>query len=170
MNALLFLALRAAHVFLAAVWIGSTVFVSALMMPAVEAAGPSGNQLLVRMNRRGMHAYMAVLGATTVLTGLYLLWHFTGGFDASVTTSHAGLAFAVGGASGVLAGIVGGAVVGRSAARIGSMMKDAPPDSPPSASTLQQIMNLRHTMKIGTRAVIALQSIALVLMAVGHYV
>jgi hypothetical protein len=61
---------------------------------------------------------MAAVAAATVATGVYLLWRFTGGFDAGVITSHAGLAFGTGGAAGILAGVVGGAVVGRNAVKV----------------------------------------------------
>jgi len=168
-NALLFLAIRAAHVLLAAVWIGSTVFVTALLMPAVEAAGPSGGQTMMRLSGRGIVPYMAALGVTTVLTGVYLLWHFTGGFDPTVATSHAGLAFGIGGAAGILAGIIGGSVVGRNSSKIAKLMKDTA-GAPPSGAVLEQVAVLRRQMAIGHRAVIALQMTALVLMAVGHYV
>jgi hypothetical protein len=35
MNAVMFLALRAVHVLLAGIWFGSSVFVAALLMPAI---------------------------------------------------------------------------------------------------------------------------------------
>src|SRR5215510_3450595 len=108
-----FLAIRAAHVLVAALWIGATVFASALLMPAIDASGPLGGPVMRRLNRRGFHVYMAGVSITTLVTGIYLFWHFTG-FDPSVSTSHTGLVFGTGGIAGILAGIIGGAVVGRS--------------------------------------------------------
>ena len=109
----LFLGLRALHVLLAATWIGSTIFITTLLDPAVDASGASGGQVMMNINRRGITAYMATLGAMTIVTGLYLLWHFAGSFG-SITASHAGIAFGIGGTSGILAGVIGGGVVGRS--------------------------------------------------------
>ena len=124
------------------------------------------------INRRGVSAYMTVLGTTTVLTGLYLFWHFTGGFDSSVGLTHAGLAFGTGGTAGILAGIIGGAVVGRSAKRVASLMGQVGTmaDGPARGAIVQQAVGLRRRMKTGSRIVIALQTVALVFMAVGHYV
>jgi uncharacterized iron-regulated membrane protein len=55
---------------------------------------------------------MAVLLLVRVLSGIYLLWRFTGGFDGGVLATHAGRAFSIGGAAGILA-LVGGAIIGR---------------------------------------------------------
>lgn len=172
MNVLLFLALRAVHVLLAGLWIGSTVFVAAMLSPAVDASGPSGGQVMMGLNRRGFATYMSAIGAMTVLTGAYLLWRFTGGFDPSVAATHAGLAFGLGGASGILAGIIGGGVVGRGGSRLVTIMAKASSltDGPARSALLQQASGIRRRMKTGSGFVIAFQTIALVLMAVGHYV
>ena len=171
MSLFLFLGLRALHVLLAATWIGSTIFISTLLTPAVDASGPSGSQVMMNINRRGISAYMGVLGAMTIVTGVYLLWHFAGSFG-SITASHAGIAFGIGGTSGILAGIIGGGVVGRSAVKMANLMRAAAglPDGPAKAEVLGRGVPLRRRMEIAHRFVIALQLVALVLMAVGHYV
>jgi hypothetical protein len=141
-------------------------------MPAVDAAGPSGGQVMMRINRRGLTTYMSVLGATTLLTGLYLFWRFTGGFDPGVATTHAGLAFGVGGTAGILAGVIGGAVVGRNAKKVAALAGRASQmaEGAEKGSIVQQVAALHRRMETGSRIVILLQAVALVLMAVGHYV
>ncbi len=172
MNALMCLAIRAAHVGVAAIWIGSSVFTSVLLMPALENSGPSGGQVLASVTRRGFHAYMMVVSLSTIATGLYLLWHFTGGFDAAVVTTHAGIAFAAGGAAGILAGLIGGGVVGRSSANLARIMAGAAgvTGDAEKASLVTKSVALRRRIKLGSRLVLLLQTTALVLMAVGHYV
>jgi hypothetical protein len=172
MNPVVFLSLRALHVLVAAVWIGSTIFISSLLVPAVDASGLSGGQVMMRMNRRGLATYMTVLGATTVLTGVYLLWRFTGGFDPAVGATHAGLAFGIGGIAGILAGIIGGGVVGRSSAKVTNLLQRVgmTMDGPEKDAIVLETIRLKRRMKAGSLAVTALQATALVLMAVGHYV
>lgn len=172
MTAVTFLTIRAAHILVAALWIGSTVFMATLLMPAVDAAGAAGGQLMARLQRRGFPIYMEVIGVTTVLSGVYLLWHFTGGFDPSVSTSHAGIVFGVGGAAGILAGVIGGGVVGRSAKKLAKLSSSAMTiaDDDVHRSLLAEIASLKRRMKIGTRVVVGLQTTALVFMSVGHYV
>jgi hypothetical protein len=170
MNAAFFLSVRALHVLMAALWIGGTVFLALVLAPAVEASGSSGAQLMLRMHQR-LSNYMRLLGTTTAISGVYLLWRFTGGFDAGVSASHAGLAFGAGGTAGILAGIIGGAVVGRCAGEIARLTMA--PGSGGHGSTgdaMKRVAALQRRMKAGTRAVILLQLSALTLMAVGHYV
>src|SRR5215831_10575462 len=140
MSVLIFLGLRALHVLLAAIWLGSTVFISYLLMPAIEQSGPSGGQVMMKMNARGLVPYFAILGGTTVLTGLYLYWRFTGGFGADVTSTRAGMAFGVGGVAGIIAAIIGGSVVGRSANKLMAIMGQAArlPDGPEKGALLAQ--------------------------------
>jgi uncharacterized membrane protein len=171
-NTLMFLALRAAHVLCAAVWIGSTVYISLLLTPAVEDAGPAGGQIMMRLDRRGLHTYMAAVAATTIVSGAYLLWRFTGGFDPGVIATHAGMAFGAGGVAGILAGVVGGAVVGRSGSQVVAIMSQAVQlsDGPAKGALMQRAEALRRRIKAATRLVVSLQATALLLMSVGHYV
>jgi hypothetical protein len=172
MNAIVFLAIRSAHVLVAGLWIGSTVFGALWLMPAIDATGASGGQVMMRLLRSGYATYMSAIGLTTLVTGLYLLWRFTGGFDPSVAATHAGLAFGAGGGAGVLAGVIGGTVVGRSGKELAGLARLAalPVEDPARGLVVQRSALLRQRMKIGTQIVIGLQSMALVLMAVGHYV
>src|SRR5215470_555722 len=170
MQTVVFLAFRATHVFLAAIWFGSTVFISELLVPALDAAGPAGGQVMGGLNRR-VNVYMAILGGTTVLTGIYLFWHFTGGFDPEISRSHAGISFGIGGVCGLLAVIIGGAVIGRSSRKMLAVMEQMPKASAAQkAALMQEADALRGRMKTFGSLVLLLQIIALLTMALGHYV
>ena len=171
MSTALFLFLRVLHVLLAAIWVGATFFTSLLLMPAVKDAGPAGGQVMMGLSRKGMNAFFGAMGGTTVLTGIYLFWRFTGGFDPEVSRSHAGTAFGIGGVAGILAVIIGGSVVGRSAAKVVALMEQAAkvPDAQKGA-LMQQAGVLRQRMATFGMVVLLLQVIALVTMAVAHYI
>ena len=66
MNAIMFLSIRAAHVLVAGLWIGSTVFGAAWLMPAIDASGPSGGQVMRRIVQNGYSTYMSAIGLTTL--------------------------------------------------------------------------------------------------------
>jgi hypothetical protein len=171
MGTALFLSLRSAHVLLAAVWIGATVFMSILLMPVIESSGPLGGQVMQSLEKRGMTAFFGAMGGTTVLTGIYLYWHFTGGFDPEVSRSHAGMAFGIGGVCGLIAVIIGGSVIGRSSRKMLGLMEQLPKASDAQKATLmQEAAMLRGRMKTFGTLVLLLQVIALLTMAVAHYI
>jgi len=64
MNGSWFLVLRAAHVLLAALWLGAAFMLSVFVMPAVRDVGPGGGQFMQTLQRRKLHAFMA-LAATS---------------------------------------------------------------------------------------------------------
>src|SRR5262245_16733379 len=171
MGTVLFLSLRAAHVLLAAIWVGATFFTSLLLMPVIEGSGPIGGQLMQNLEKKGMTAFFAALGGTTVLTGIYLYWRFTGGFDPEVSRSHAGMAFGLGGVAGILAVIIGGSVIGRSSRKVLALMEQMPKASDAQkAALMKEADALRGRMKTFGALVLLLQIIAVLTMAVGHYI
>jgi uncharacterized membrane protein len=170
-NTVMFLGLRVTHVLFAAVWIGSTGYHLLLLTPAIAESGSAGGQVMLRLGNR-LGAYMATLSIVTTLSGVYLLWRFTGGFDPAVSATHAGVAFGVGGVAGILAGVIGGAVVGRNAGQMMQIMTESVgvADGAAKAALMQRAATCRQRMNGGTRAVFVLQATALVLMTLGHYV
>jgi hypothetical protein len=172
MNTVLFLTLRVFHVLLAASWLGATVFMSLILMPAINSAGSAGDQITVGLGRKGITPFFGALGGLTVVTGIYLFWHFTGGFDPEISGSHAGIAYSIGGAAGLLAVILGGSVIGRSSKRVVAVIEQVAtlPDGTQKSALLQEAAGLRQRMSSFGMIVLTLQVIALALMAVAHYI
>jgi len=171
-SSLLFLIVRPLHVLLAAVWIGSGVFMGIMLMPTIEASGPAGGAIMIGMNRKGLVPFFAAISGITVLTGIYLFWRFTGGFDPEISRSHAGMAFGIGGVAGILAAIIGGSVVGRASKQLVEIMTRAMsmPDGAEKGGLMKTAEGLRQRIKSAGNIVLVLQVIALVLMALGHYI
>lgn len=169
---LLFLLLRVSHVLLAAVWLGATVFVTLLLMPALQETGAAAGPVLAALTRRKLHAFMAVLGGTTVLTGIYLYWRFTGGFDPAISATRAAMVYGTGGIAGILAVIIGGSVVGRNAQKLADIGARLPsmPDGAARTAAAAEMATARQRTATAGRIVIALQMLALACMAIGHYV
>jgi len=167
-----FLVLRVLHVLLAAIWVGMAVFLSFFMMPAIGEAGPAGGPVMAALARRGVDRVIGAIAGLTIVSGIYLYWHFTGGFDPEVSKSHAGMAFGIGGVSGIIAGIIGGAIVGRGAQQMQSIGAQAAKtaDGPEEAALFQKMNALRQRVTIAAKIVVVLQTIALSLMAIGHYI
>ena len=165
-----FVSLRAVHILLAALWLGAAFLLSVFVLPAVRDAGPAGGQLMATLQKRKLHAFMGASATLTVLTGLWLYWVFTAGLQQQVMFSAGGLAFGVGGLCGLLAMILGGAIMGRGFARmttLGAQMASA--SEAERASHIQEMAALRGRLGFAGKLILLLMIVALLLMAVGHY-
>lgn len=170
MSGSFFLSLRALHILLAALWLGAAFLLSIFVMPAVRDVGAAGGQLMVTLEKRKLHVFMAGTATLTVLTGIWLYWVFTAGLQEQVMFSPGGLAFGIGGLCGLLAMILGGAIMGRGMARmtaIGEQMAALPEAE--RASRMQELAALRNRLSLASKFILLLMIVALLLMAVGHY-
>jgi uncharacterized membrane protein len=167
-----FLTVRALHVLLAATWLGTTAFVYIFLSPALDEVGPSSGKLMDSLARRGVQAFMSSVGGLAVVTGIWLYWRFTGGFDPATSGTMAARVFGAGGAAGILSLIIAGAVVTRTARKVTSLASKAlaAPEGPERAALAAQVAALKRRASVAGKIVLALQVIALVCMAVGHYV
>jgi hypothetical protein len=154
----LFLVVRVAHVLLAAAWLGMTAFTTLFLVPVFKEAGPGAVPVAQGIMRRKLPVYMASLGGIVILTGFFLYWRFTGGFDPALSGARAARVFGTGGLAGTLALILGGAVVTRNAKKMATSTDPA------------EIAAARDKVLVFGRIVLVLQAIALAAMAVGHYV
>jgi uncharacterized membrane protein len=167
----IFLLIRATHVLLAAIWVGGTVFMTFVLMPALKDAGPSAGPVMSALMRRKLQAFMASLGGITVLTGLYLYHRFTGGFDPALSGSTGAMVFGTGGIAGIVALVIGGAVVGRGTKRMDALATQiaSAPDAQRGALAAEMAATRARTLTFA-RVVAVLQVIAVITMAIGHYV
>lgn len=169
---LVFITVRVLHVLLAAVWLGATAFVVFFVMPALDKTGVAAAPMMGAMARRGMNAFLNAVGGVTVLAGFWLYWHLTGGFQPALSGTIPARVFGMGGVAGILATIVGGALVGRNGNRMGALGGQALalPEGPERARLLAESDAARRRATTWGWVLLVLQVVALVLMAVGHYV
>jgi hypothetical protein len=155
-----FVTLRSVHIVTAALWLGSAALLVWFVMPA---AGNLAPEMIARLVRHKLHAFMASLGGTTVLSGLLLYWHLTG-LSAAGLSSHVGIVYGIAGAAGLAAAIIGGAVVGKSVVKIAELHAAA------GGATSEALVPLQRRLAAGGRLVVALLLATLILMTVGHYI
>jgi hypothetical protein len=169
---LLFLTMRVLHVVLAGAWFGAAVFTTMYLGPAMKQAGPAGSQLMGILVRRGVVKYMASIGGLTVVTGVYLFWRFTGGFDPALSSSRAGMAFSMGSLTGLIALILGGSMIGASAKKLTALGAQAAsmPEGADRAALMNTMESLRARMATFGKIVVALLFFSMAAMALGHYI
>ncbi len=104
--------LLAIHVLAAAFWFGSTILLVAVVTPALAAAGPDAAQVVAPQLFRRVPSALGVAGATTILSGLWLYWIVSGGFNPAFTHSTGGTLIGIGAVCGIAA-VITGVITGR---------------------------------------------------------
>jgi hypothetical protein len=171
MSTLLFLTIRVLHVVLAGAWLGAVMYNTFMLGPTVKQMGPTAAPVMAGLVRRGVVKYLASIGGTTVLTGIYLFWRFTGGFDPAASGSRAGIMFTIGALTGVIALILGGMVGGSAkklvdlGPRVANMSEGAE-----RAGLMSTMEILRGRIETFGRIVTVLLLISMAVMALGHYI
>ncbi|MGH8235346.1 MAG: hypothetical protein ACREPU_14295 [Rhodanobacteraceae bacterium] len=172
MNGDWYAGVRVLHILAAALWIGTTALLTFFVSPAIRGRGPRGAPVMVELMRRRMGLYIAVASGVTILSGLWLYWIFTAGFDLGVIASPSGLIFGIGALCGIVAPIIGGAVIGRSAERIAKVARKATQlaDGAERNALMGDVAILQRRVATFSRIDVLLLVAALVLMSLGHYV
>lgn len=169
MNVLL-IVLRLIHIGMGAVWVGMALFTAALLMPAIQEAGPDGAKVAAGLQRRGLLTVLPILALGTLASGLWLYWIASGGFDPGYTGSRMGIAFGTGGALAILAFALGITMMRPAMMRANRLAQElaqaAPPDRERRAAEIQRLRARGATI---SRIVNVLLVLALAAMAVARY-
>ena len=170
MNAL-FLSVRVLHIALGATWLGMAVLITYFLLPAVQEAGPDGGKVMIALVRRRLATFISSVAGLTVLSGFYLYWRLTNGFDPVISGSMEARVFGAGGVLGLVAAIIGGSVVAKNMKKAVALMSQlGAADATTRASVMERAMAHRQKAATGSRIVAILLMVTIVLMALGHYV
>ncbi len=168
----MFLTIRVLHILLAAIWFGAAVAMLFFVLPAIKDAKGAGGAVMAGIQNRKYPAIMQSIAGLTVLTGFYLYWRFTGGFDPVLSGSMGGRVFGVGAIAGILALVLGASIVAGAMKKIGATMAKAGsmPDGPEKVALIASTAPLQARAELFGKVVIFLMVIAIVTMSLGHYV
>ncbi len=115
------LVLRLVHILCAVFWVGTTMFTTFFLLPALGSAGPAAGAVMAGLQRRRFMVVLPVTAVLTILSGLRLLdiasSHFQGAYFRSAT----GMAFATSAALALIAFVIGMSTVRPAAARAGAL-------------------------------------------------
>lgn len=100
----LYTILRLIHIFAGVFWAGAALMMAGFIIPSAKAVGPEGGKFMQQLARQNRFPLvMEVAGLLSVLSGLWLYWLVSGGFQLYWITSRAGLALTVGGVVAIAA-------------------------------------------------------------------
>ena len=161
---------RLIHVLAGVFWVGAMLFVAAFLVPAIRETGPDGGKVMAAVGKRGFMQLMPVIAILTILSGVYLYWRVSGGFDYNYLKSGPGHAYAMGGILSIIAFILGITVTRPAMMRSMELAQSAaaaPPDERDIIMAKAQALRARGS-KVGN-VIAVLLVLAAVGMAIGRY-
>ncbi|HKP29517.1 MAG TPA: hypothetical protein VJU15_08935 [Gemmatimonadales bacterium] len=148
---------RLIHVVVGVFWAGTVIFNAWLLAPALRDAGPEGGKVMGALMRRGMMVILPIAGILVILSGFYLYWHASVGFDPAYMRSRPGMVYGLGMTATLLAFLIGILVVRPTMAKL--------PTADPA-----EVPKLRARAGTFSTLVALLVGVTVICMAVGRYV
>jgi hypothetical protein len=75
--------LRLVHIGGGVYWAGTIFFFVSILQPAVQDLGPDGGKVMVKLFERGYLTILPIIATLTIVSGFWLLWLFSAGFNAT---------------------------------------------------------------------------------------
>ena len=116
--------LRLVHILGGMFWVGTALFTSVFLLPALGEGGGARQAVLAGLQRRRLFAVMPLVAIFTILSGARLMWITSGGFAGSYFASAMGLTYGVSGALAVLSFVLGIIIVRPTGVRMGAIGAD----------------------------------------------
>ena len=166
------LVLRLIHIILGVFWAGAIFFLVLFLAPAVQRAGPGGGKVMGEINEARFFQIMPLVALVTILSGAWLLWILTGGFEPDFMGSPWGISLSVGALAAIIAFVIGVFVMRPATTRImefGPQMAAAASDEERQAISAE-LAPLRKRSRTAGIWVAWLLLIAVATMAIARYV
>ena len=170
MNAMM-IVLRLIHILGGVYWAGTMFFFVTFLEPSLRSLGPDGGKVMIRFFERGYLKLLPAVAVVTMLSGLWMLWTLSGGFNPDWMGSSFGMALSTGGALAIIAFVVGMVVMRPAAAQIWEVAKQLPQAASDEArnALMAEMGRLRAKSVLGARIVFVLLVLAVALMATAQY-
>ena len=164
--------MRIIHVLSGVAWAGGVFMMASLVEPSARGTGPEGGKFMQYLAGPGkLPIYMTTSGLLSVLSGLYLMWVRSGGFNGEWFGTGQGIALSIGATAGILSAVIGN-IMPRKArtemARIGQQIQAA--GGPPSPALLAELNVQRERLAQAGRITALLLVIAVIGMSLNGYV
>lgn len=163
--------LRLVHILSGVYWAGTIFFFVTFLEPSLRSLGPDGGKVMIRFFERGYLKLIPFFAFVTVLSGLWLLWIVSGGFDAAWMGSGSGIALSTGGALAIIAFVIGMVILRPAAARSWAVARQLAQEADEAArnALMAEMGRLRNRNLRSGRLVFSLLVVAVGLMATARY-
>ena len=164
---ILVVVLRIIHIVGGVFWVGSSLFTSIYLGPAVSATAEAGQRVLAQLiTKARLSTAISASAGLTVLAGGWLYWLDSAGFTSGWTHSGPGLGFGIG-ALFALVGLVFGVMVGRNMSTLGRIAAEV--TGKPTPEQLGKIGAARKQLAYAGPTTSITLLIALICMATARY-
>lgn len=164
-------AARIIHVLGGVIWVGSMFFVSMFLIPSVTEAGPDGAKVMAGMAKRKWMIVVPIIALLTMLSGIWLFWRVSMGFNSAYMSSGPGRTYSLGGTMAIIGFLIGITVTRPAMMKIGRLTASLANASPAERETIMSEVEKTRTRGERWGRVIAFLLIgAATLMALGRYV
>lgn len=165
------LIMRLLHVFSGVFWAGAMLFTARFLLPAIQDAGPDGAKVGAALAKRGFMTVMPIVALITILSGMWLYWHLSVGFQTEFMRSGMGITLSIGALCAIIAFVIGMVFARPAMMRATALAQSAAQASPGERDgMLAQAQALRARSNAATRLVALLLGLAVAAMAVARYV
>ena len=100
------LILRLIHILSGIMWVGSGMYTSFFLVPALSGSPAVMGQVVAGLQRRRVFLVLQIVAAVTILSGLRLLWIDSAGFAESYMATGPGRTFSIGAAAAIVAAVL----------------------------------------------------------------
>jgi uncharacterized membrane protein len=166
------LVLRLVHILFAILWVGSGLFTTFFLVPALAASPAAMGQVVAGLTRRRLFLVLQIAAALTILSGLRLLAIDSAGFSASYFATGTGRTFAIGGVFAIIAAVLSFGVSRPAMLRAGSIAASiaASSDAAETARLTAEADRLRRRAAITATLAVSFGMLAAAAMAIARYV
>ncbi len=170
MNAELFV-LRLVHVLGGIFWVGSGLFTTFFLVPALSRPGAPMGPVMGALQQRRLFLVLPAVAVLTILSGLRLLWIASAGFSDAYLASPMGRAFSASGGAAIVAFVLSLAVARPAAVRAGQLAASlaATTDAGARRELAARLQRLRRRGSVASIVAVALLIVAAAGMAVARY-
>lgn len=161
--------LRLVHILAGLFWVGTGLFNTFYLGPALKSAGPvATGAVMGSMQRRHLFTVLPVAALLTILSGLRLLWIASAG-DPHWFQHRVGHAYSVSGALAIIGFLIGMFVARPAMVRAGKLGQSAASDGASREMLATELGRLQKRAALGNLTAIVLVVLAAAGMAIARY-
>ena len=166
------LVLRLIHILSGIMWVGSGVYTSFFLGPALSGSPAVMGQVMAGLQRRSIFLVLQIVAGLTILSGLRLLSIDSAGFGASYFATGTGRMFAIGASAAIVADVLSFGVSQPAMVRAGAMAASlgASADASERARLTPELDKLRRRATITGALAVWFGLLAASGMAIARYV